>query len=84
MMQTVEAVIDEKGKIHFLESVKLETTPRRVLVTILPIVNQSNQHSSTELSNLGEILDDDLENASRDIAQRFNDALDESASRLED
>lgn len=83
MMQTVEAIIDEKGKIHFLESVKLETAPRRVLVTILPVENQSNKISSTGLDNLGEILDDDLESASREIAQKFNNALNESANKLE-
>lgn len=83
MMQTVEAVIDEKGKIHFLESVKLEAAPHRVLVTILPIKSQSNKTLSAGLDNLGEILDDDLEGASREIAKKFNEALNESASKLE-
>lgn len=34
MIQTVEAVIDQNGNVHLLESVKL-TTSRRALVTIL-------------------------------------------------
>ncbi|HEY0079645.1 MAG TPA: hypothetical protein VGB73_13610 [Pyrinomonadaceae bacterium] len=34
MIQTVEAVIDEHGKVHLLESVNL-TEARRALVTIL-------------------------------------------------
>ena len=34
MIQTVEAVIDEQGRVRLLEAVKL-SFPRRVLVTIL-------------------------------------------------
>lgn len=34
MIQTVEAIIDEKGKVHLLESVNLPEA-RRALVTIL-------------------------------------------------
>jgi hypothetical protein len=34
MIQTIEAVIDENGKVHLLESVRL-TEARRALVTIL-------------------------------------------------
>lgn len=84
MMQTIEAVIDEKGKIHFLESVKLGVT-RRVLVTLLPASNQSAELPSPgNLVGLGEILDDDLESASREIAETFKNALNRSAKGLED
>lgn len=83
MMQTVEAVIDEKGKIHFLESIKLENA-HRVLVTILPVSNKSDKSSAAgELDGLGEILDDDLESASREIAETFKNALNRSAQELE-
>ena len=83
MMQTVEAVIDENGKIHFLESVKLETA-HRVLVTILPVSNKSDKSSAIgELAGLGEILDDDLEGASREIAAKFKNALNRPAQELE-
>jgi hypothetical protein len=83
MMQTIEAVIDEKGKIHFLEFVKLETA-RRVLVTILPASNKSDKPSATgELAGLGEILDDDLESASCEIAAKFKNALNRSAQDVE-
>lgn len=34
MLQTIEAIIDENGKIHLLETVKLSTS-RRAIVTIL-------------------------------------------------
>lgn len=83
MMQTIEAVIDEKGKIHFLESVKLESATR-VLVTILPASNKSEQSSKAAgLDGLGEVLDDDLESASREIGQNFKNAIERSAAKLE-
>ncbi|MBL1210502.1 hypothetical protein [Geminocystis sp. GBBB08] len=34
MLQTIEAIIDENGKIHLLETVKLSSS-RRAIVTIL-------------------------------------------------
>ena len=34
MLRTVEALIDEKGRVHLLEQVKLDA-PRRALLTIL-------------------------------------------------
>ncbi len=43
MIQTVEAVIDENGKVHLLESVNL-TEARRALVTIL------EEEPATEIS----------------------------------
>lgn len=82
-MQTIEAVIDEKGKIHFLESIRLKAA-QRVLVTILPVSDELKKSSSNgELGELGEILDDDLETASREIAEKFRNALERSARELE-
>jgi len=34
MIQTLEAMIDEQGKVHLLEGIRLRT-PRRALVTVL-------------------------------------------------
>ena len=34
MLQTIEAVIDNNGKVHLLENIQI-LTPRRALVTIL-------------------------------------------------
>lgn len=75
MMQTVKAVIDEKGTIQFLEPIKPGTF-QHVLVTILPSSNQPDKSSSR--TNIGsvETLDDDLEGASREIAETFKNALD--------
>ena len=81
MMQTVEAVVDEKGRIHLLEAVELKTV-RRAFVTLLPDAKQSDYFASVQ--NLGEVLDDDLESASREIAETFRRALEKSAKELED
>ena len=83
MMQTVEAVIDEKGNIRLLEPVNLGTS-RRVLVTILPAAAENDKSLLVDnLAGLGEILDDDLESASREISVKFKDALNRSAKELE-
>jgi hypothetical protein len=81
MMQTIEAVIDEKGKIHLLEEINLKSF-QRVLVTILP--NQTNIVSNQiDITKLGEILDDDLETARQEISQTFLNAIENSAKKLE-
>lgn len=80
MMRTIEAVIDEKGNIRLLESVDLKET-RRVLVTLLP--NKTvDKTLSGSLANLGEILDEDLESASREISATFRNAIQRSADEL--
>ena len=83
MMQTVEAVVDEKGRIHLLEAVELKTV-RRAFVTLLPDAANTDSSSNGSLQNLGEILDDDLEKASRKIAEIFKNALEKSALELAD
>ena len=83
MMQTIEAVIDEKGNIRLLESIDLKET-RRVLVTLLPISNKTGDASRAgSLANLGQILVDDLDLASREISAKFQNALRRSAEELE-
>lgn len=80
MMQTVEAVIDEKGNIRLVESIDLKET-RRALVTLLP--NKTTDKTlAGSLANLGEILDDDLESSSRDISAKFRDSINRSAEEL--
>ena len=83
MMQTVEAVVDETGRIHLLEAVELKTV-RRAFVTLLPDSAQTDSSVNGSLQNLGEILDDDLESASREIAETFRNALEKSAKELAD
>jgi hypothetical protein len=81
MMQTIEAVIDEKGRVHLLESVELKNV-RRAFVTLLPA--QVENELSGSLQNLGEILNDDLESASGEITEKFKIALEKSAKELAD
>jgi len=83
MMQTVEAVVDEKGRIHLLEAVELKTV-RRAFVTLLPASAETDSSAAGSLQNLGEVLDDDLESASREIAVTFRNALEKSAQELAD
>jgi hypothetical protein len=81
MMQTFEAVIDEKGKIHLLESVNLKNI-RRAFVTILP--DEPNaEENQIDITRLGEILDDDLENARKEISRSFLNAIENSSKELE-
>lgn len=81
MMQTYEAVIDEKGKIHLLEAINLKNV-RRVFITILPNETKTNENQ-VDVTNLGEILDDDLENARKEISQTFLNAIENSSKELE-
>jgi hypothetical protein len=81
MMQTYEAVIDEKGKIHLLESINLKNV-RRVFITILPNETKTKENQ-VDVTKLGEILDDDLENARKEISQTFLNAIENSSKELE-
>lgn len=81
MMQTVEAVVDEKGRVHLLEDVEL-TNVRRAFVTLLPVPAQIDSSANGSLQNLGEILDDDLQSASREITEMFKKSLEKSAREL--
>lgn len=81
-MQTIEAVIDENGKVHLLEPVDLKTS-HRVFITILP--NQSNlkNENPVDITKLGEILDDNFDNVRQEINQSFFKSIENSASELE-
>ncbi len=83
MMQTVEAVVDEKGRIHLLETIELKTV-RRAFVTLLPTAANTDASANGSLQNLGEVLDEDLETASREISETFKNALEKSARELAD
>ena len=52
MLQTIEAVIDEKGMLRFLEPIKLPKL-RRVIITIL---NEEPQEDSFNLALLSEAV----------------------------
>ena len=79
MMQTIEAVIDTRGRVSLLEEVKLKRK-HRALVTIL----DDEQVQTEEMSIVGsmELLDEDLEGTSRQISEMINQALEKSAEDL--
>jgi hypothetical protein len=80
MMKTIEAVIDEKGKVHLLESVNLEA-PHRVFITILP--NPTKDENAIDITKLGEILDDDFDSTRKEIAQSFFKSIEDTYHKLE-
>lgn len=79
-MQAVEGIY-RNGHITLLETPKA-VRQARVIVTFL---DEERNHAGHRQSvvNLGEILDDDLDGASRAIAETFNQALAQSARELE-
>lgn len=79
MMQTVEAVIDTQGQVRLLEKVKLRRKTR-ALVTIL----NDEKTSETEESIVGsmELIDEDLEGASRQIAEMLNASIEKTARQI--
>lgn len=79
MMQTVEAMIDTRGRVSLLESVKIKKKTR-ALVTIL----DDEKVSEPEKSIVGSmvLLDEDLESASRQIAEMFNASIEKTAKEL--
>ena len=83
MMQTIESIVDEKGRVHLLEAVELKTV-RRAFVTLLPEAKKTNSHSNEILQNLGEFLNVDLESPSGKIAENSKTAREKSPKDLED
>jgi hypothetical protein len=71
MLRTIEAVIDKQGRVSLKEKVSLEKT-RRALVTILDdeIVKESGS-----LVGSIEIVEEDLEQASKEVANLFRESL---------
>lgn len=86
MLQTIEAIIDKQGRVHLLETIKLESS-HRALVTILKSNangSESKPQENESIVGSGEIIDEDLEAGSREIAAMFNEAIAKSAKELED
>ena len=78
MIQTVEAVIDLQGRITLKEKVKLGKI-RRALVTILD--DEVVTANETMVGSI-EIIDDDLESGSHEIANLFSQSLDRTEAKL--
>lgn len=78
MIQTIEAVIDLQGRVSLKEKIKLGKV-RRALLTIL---DDEIITSSESMVGSIEIIDDDLESGSREIAKLFNQSLDRTEAEL--
>jgi fructose-specific phosphotransferase system component IIB len=78
MIQTVEAVIDKQGRVSVKEKIKTGKV-RRALLTIL-----DDEIAAKGESMVGsiEIINDDLENGSKEIANLFNESLDKTGTNL--
>lgn len=81
MLQTVEAVIDSQGRVRLLETIK-PGKKRRALVTILD--EEEIPTSAESIVGSMELLDEDLEGGSREIAEMFNQSLEKSGEDLKD
>ena len=78
MIQTVEAVIDKQGRVSLKEKIKTGKV-RRALLTILDEEIVTNGES---MVGSVEIIDDDLESGSREIANLFNKSLERTEAKL--
>lgn len=71
MIQTIETAIDMQGRVSLKEKIKPDKV-RRALLTILDYEIVENGES---MVGSIEIIDDDLESGSREIANLFNQSL---------
>lgn len=78
MMQTIEAIIDEQGRVSLKEKIRVGKI-RRALVTILDDEAVAKDESMVRSI---EIIDDDLESGSKEIANLFNQSLDRTEANL--
>lgn len=78
MIQTIEAVIDKQGRVSLKEKIKSGKV-RRALLTIL---DDEIETKGESMVGSIEIIDEDLESGSREIADLFNKSLDRTEANL--
>jgi fructose-specific phosphotransferase system component IIB len=78
MLRTVEAVIDAQGRVSLKEKVK----PGRIRRALVTILDDEIATESEPMIGSIQIIDDDLESASREIAELFNKSLDRTEANL--
>ncbi len=78
MIQTVEAVIDKQGRISVKEKIKVGKV-RRALLTILD--DEIVENNESMVGSI-EIIDDNLESGSHEIANLFNQSLNRTEAEL--
>ncbi len=78
MIQTVEAVIDKQGRVSVKEKIK----PGKVRRALLTILDDEIETKNDSMVGSIEIVDDDLEHGSREIADLFNKSLENTRANL--
>lgn len=78
MIQTIEAVIDMQGRISLKEKVK----PGKVRRALLTILDDEIETKGESMVGSIEIVDEELESGSREIADLFNKSLDRTETSL--
>ncbi len=78
MIQTFEAIIDMQGRISLKEKVK----PGKVRRALLTILDDEIVENNESMVGSIEIIDDDLESGSREIANLFSRSLDRTEAEL--
>lgn len=78
MIQTIEAVIDMQGRVSLKEKIKSNKV-RRALLTILD--DEIAENGESMVGSI-EIIDDDLESGSREIANLFNESLERTEAEF--
>jgi len=81
MLQTVEATIDQIGQVRLDKKIRLDRK-HKALVTILDESPKGNSEPGWSLVGSVEIIDEDLEKASREISEEINRALEKSAEEF--
>jgi len=78
MIQTIEAVIDMQGRVSLKEKIK----PGKVRRALLTILDDEVVEKNESMVGSVEIIDEDMESGSREIADLFNKSLDRTEANL--
>jgi hypothetical protein len=78
MFQTIEAAIDMQGRVSLKEKVK----PGKVRRALLTIFDDEIVENKELTVGSVEIIDEDLESASREIREIFNKSLERTEAEL--
>lgn len=78
MIQTVEAVIDKQGRV----SVKEKISTGKVRRALLTILDDEIETKNDSMIGSIEIIDDDLQNGSQEIADIFNKSIDRTETAI--
>lgn len=78
MSQTIEAVIDMQGRVSLKEKVK----PGKIRRALLTILDDEIVENKESMVGSIEIIDDDLESESREIADLFTKSLENTEEDL--